>query len=180
MIWRAEGPRGPPGARKNKKRPNGGGRNIANRGLFNLAYHDLLGGGHDVRGVETVLNQQVFRLAAFTEGVFCAHILDGDREVARGDLGDAVPQPTDDVVLFGGDGAAGLFDGGAHGFHVQGLDRVDVDQLDAVPFLLEDTAGFDGLPDQVAAGKNGDVLAFGQLLRLADLEHRGFRCKVGP
>ena len=57
-----------------------------------------------------------------------------------------------------------------HGFHIQRLDGMDVNQFCADTLLFQDFNGFNGFPYEVAASKDADVFAFLNHLGLPYLE----------
>src|SRR5690606_31648730 len=85
-----------------------------------------------------------------------------------------------DLMLFTGDCASCLLHGCQYRLNVEGLDRVQVDQLDTDTLTREVSLGFDGGPDEVTACEDGDVLALDHLVGFADGERSVGRGKDWP
>src|SRR5580658_3361558 len=139
--------------------------------LFFSSY-DLLCGSYDIRGIQPVFDKQLCRCAAFAKCIVGANVFNGRRKMPGQRLCNRVAHSANHIVLFGGDSAAGLFDGSQDGLRIQRLDGMQVDELDRNAFFLEDLAGFDRFPDQVSAGKNSHIRSLGKDLGLPDLERQ--------
>ena len=121
-------------------------------------------------GVEAILRHQCRRRATLAEQVLAVDEFDGGGDGAGEQAGHGLAETAGHVVLLGHDDGLGLRGGGEDGFLVQRLDGGHVDDLGADAFGLEGLGGLEGLPHEVAAGDDGDVLALVEDLGLADHE----------
>ena len=124
----------------------------------------------DGGSIQAVLCQQVPGGAGAAEHILHAHAAHGGGQLLGQDGAHGFAQTADDVVLLGGDHLAALFGRLQDDLLVQRLDGVDVDDagMDALGGQL---LGSDaGLVDHQAGGDDGNVIALGDLLALADLK----------
>ena len=124
----------------------------------------------DLAGGETVLPQDVGRLAGLAKLVLDADLVELAGHLAHEDVRHGVSQAADGAVLLHGDHLAALLRPLGDAGGVDGLDGVDVDDggMDAVG--LQQLRGLQGLADHQAAGEDGHVSALAEDVGLADLK----------
>ena len=105
-----------------------------------------------------------------TELIHDADAAHGDGQLLADDGADGLAQAADDAVLLDRDDAAALAGGGQDDLLVNGLDGRHVDDADIQTLTLGQHGGAQRLVGHQAGGDDGNVIAVGQLLALADLE----------